>query len=355
MAKKKLNILPFVDIFDTALAKPDRREFKARNYIYASEIGMSFHDRYLSMTGIAPSNLPNSIAIRKFKLGSMIEDFFKIVLYEIGLLHAQEKRVMSNFDFGLKVSGRLDVLYGGNFNIVSIESVVSKLSFLSFIGVLSEAIHEFALQNSKVKYDICGLEIKSVSDLVFNRIESRGKPEPHHALQAYHYAYWEDMPFQIVYFDKNNGRIQSFWIHKEDQELYNLYVNDIMAMTKYYESGKCPSPDPLIKMDNGKFSSNWHVQYSKYLTHTYGFVSKQDYSDYVLPLVTRWNRVLIRMNDGKELTPDNIKAIHEMRKMGFEIEWTNETVDIPHEEVKNEPKKKESTEDKMNKLKGLMS
>ncbi len=83
---KGLNILPFVEIFDAALASDDAREFKPRDYIYASEIGQGMYDRYLSMKGVITSNPPNEIALRKFKLGNMIEDFFKLVLYEIGLL-----------------------------------------------------------------------------------------------------------------------------------------------------------------------------------------------------------------------------------------------------------------------------
>jgi len=127
------------------------------------------------------------------------------------------------------------------------------------------------------------------------------------------------------------------------------YVADIITMSDYYNTKTIPPIEPLVKF-NEKFSANWNVQYSKYLTHTYGFETKQAYSDYALPLTTRWNRVLIRMNEGKDLTPDNIKAIEEMRKMGFKIEWRNETLDIPHEEVA-EPKAKESAAEKLDELK----
>lgn len=346
---KPLNILPFVSMFDTALAMSEEREFKARNYMYASEIGMGMYDRYLSMMGTYPSNLPNEIAIRKFKIGNMIEDFFKLVLYEVGLLHAHEERVMSNFDFGCTVSGRLDILYGGKFNFQDIGDSLGRLRFLSFIGILSKAIKEFAERNKNVEYSITGLEIKSVSDYMYNKIDSRGTPEPHHALQSFHYAYWKQIPFLIVYFDKNNGRIKEFWIMPDDKELYSLYCSDIVKMSNYYNTRSIPPKEGLISFSNDRFSENWNVLYSKYLTAEYGFGSKEAYKNFVGPTIGRWNRVMGRIKGEKELTKDNISAIEEMRKAGFNIDLP-ETIDIQHEEVKP----KETSVDKLQNLKNIL-
>lgn len=350
---KELNILPFVDIFDAALASDNAREFKARDYIYASEVGMGFYDRYLSMKGVQPSNLPNEIALRKFKLGALIEDFFKLVLYEIGLLHSQEERVMSNFGFGCEVSGRLDVLYGGKWDIKELDLVMEKLYFLDFMGVLSKAIRKFAEDNKKANYDICGLEIKSTSDIMFNRIEARDYPEPHHGCQTFHYAFHKKIPFQLVYFDKNNARMKVFWILPSNTEWYQVYMTDIRQMSEYYLTNTVPPKEKLINFDGEKFSTNWRVEYSKYLTAEYGFNTKMEYKDYATPIVGRWNRVMARIKEGKVLTPDNLLAIGEMRKFGFEIklENTSETIDVEHEEIVD---KKASSTDKLNNLKNLL-
>lgn len=352
---KELNILPFVQIFDTALAREDSREFKARNYLYASEISMSFYDRYLSMKGVPPSNLPNEIAIRKFKLGNMIEDFFRIVLYQVGLLRSHEERVMSNFDFGLQVSGRLDVLYGGKFDFKAIDNFEKEYHFLSFIGVLSGAIREFAERNKNVVYDIAGIEIKSMSDIMFNRIDARGTAEVHHLLQTFHYAYWKQMPFLLIYFDKNNARVKEFWVMPDDKELYKMYCADILKMTEYYNTNTEPPKEKLLTFDGNRFGNNWAIQYSKYLTHSYGFGTKQQYLDYATPIVGRWNRVLARIKDGKELTKDNMVAIDEMRRAGYDI-GLPETIDVQHEDITEQTvHTKETSSDKLLKLKKILS
>lgn len=349
-----LNIIPFVDIFDTALALDKKRDFKARDYIYASEVGMGYFDRFLSMNGVRPSNDPNEIAVRKFKLGELIEDFFKLVLWEMGILKAQEKSIRSNFGFGCEVSGRMDVVYGGRWDIKDIESVFEELKFLKFIGLLSDTVKKFAEENKNVDYDICGIEIKSVSDFVYNRIDARKSPEIHHACQAFHYAYWEGIPFQLVYFDKNNGRMQSFWILPTDNKWYSVYMNDIKEMSNYYLNNIRPEKEKLLLFDGERFSTNWKVEYSKYLTAEYKFSTKDEYREYATPFVQRFNRVMARVRDGKKLTQDNILAINEMKKFGYEIELNTSLVteDIPHEEVPN-INTLPSTSDKLAKLKAL--
>jgi len=356
MAKKQqLQYLPFVDIFDSALAKEQTRVLEPRSYLWASEIGNSMFDTYLSMKGVPYSNVPNEIAIRKFKIGALIEDFFKIVLFEVGLLKKQEERVYSNFDFGLKVSGRLDVTYGGTFNINDINDILEKFNFLSFIGLLSDAIKEFAKNNPNNIYNDCGLEIKSCSEYIFNAIEQTNEPLPHHKLQAFHYAKWTGLPFQIVYFDKNNARMKSFWIYGDDEELLKIYTEDILKMTYYYENNIVPPKEDLMVL-NKRFSKNWQVEYSKYLTSHYGFQTKQEFRDAMTSKCGRWNRVLVRVEKNENLTDDNKKAIQEMRDSGYNIELlkTNEVVDV-EAEIVVESKAPKSKLEKLNNLNKFLS
>jgi len=353
--QKELQYLPFVEIFDSALAKEQTRILEPRDYIYASEISTSMYDRYLSMKGVPYSNAPNEIAIRKFKIGALIEDFFKIVLFEVGLLKKQEERVYSNFDFGLKVSGRLDVTYGGSFNINDINDILEKFNFLSFIGLLSDAIKEFAKLNPNNNYSDCGLEIKSCSEYIFNAIEQTNEPLHHHKLQAFHYAKWTGLPFQIVYFDKNNARMKSFWIYGDDAELLKIYKEDITKMTYYYENNIIPPKEDLIVF-NKRFSKNWQVEYSKYLTSHYGFQTKQEYRDLITSKSGRWNRVLVKIEKNEKITDDNKKAIQEMRDAGYNIEIlkTNEVVDV-EAEIVVESKTSISKMEKLNTLNKFLS
>ncbi len=351
MAKKQqLQYLSLVGILDTAFEQDTARPLVPRDYCYASEISLSMYDRYLSMKAVPYSNPPNAIALRKFKLGAMIEDFIKLVLFEIGILKRQEIQVDSNFGFGLEVHGRLDVTYGGKFKLNNIDDVLSKYSFLSFLPFLSKAVHNFAQLNPDNVYAECGCEIKSCSEHIFNAIELSNEPLPHHKLQAFHYAKWTKLPFLIVYFDKNNARMKEFWVHGNDKQLLKIYTEDIAKMTYYYENNIIPPKEDLMNL-NKRFSKNWKVEYSKYLTSHYGFATKQEFRDLMTSKCGRWNRVLIKVEKNETLTEDNKKAIQEMRDSGYNVELlkTNEVVDV-EAEVIVESKASESKLEKLNKF-----
>lgn len=346
---KDLNIIPFVDIFDQALAKDDSRAFKERNYMYASELGTSFYDRYLSMCGVIPSNEANEIARRKFKIGKLIEDYFKLVLYMVGLLRSQETRVISNFETEIQVSGRLDVVYGGKWEIQNIDNLLHQLSFLSFIGTISDAIKLYADKHRDAVYSLSGLEIKSCSSQIYDRLMLSNRATKQHELQAFHYAYTLKIPFQIVYFDKNGARMMSFWIFPDDRELLKEYIDDVKMMSYYYVNMITPPKEKLIVInENGKFKENWQIQYSKYLSSEYGFEDKEDFVNKIKPIADRWNRVIERIESGKPMTEDNLKAIDEMNEAGFDIKKPITYEDVHHEVVNNEePQKKLSSDQKL--------
>ena len=65
-----------------------------------------------------------------------------------------------------------------------------------------------------------------------------------------------------------------------------------------------------------KFSKNWKVEYSGYLSK-YGFESPGEYRDSVDKKISRWNRVIKRMNEGLKMTDDNKKALDEINKHNF--------------------------------------
>ena len=317
MGKNKIRI-PFVDIFDKALESSDDRPVKKRDYIYASELGQGYYDRYHSMMGREYTNPPNKIAYRKFKLGNMIEDFFKLVLYKSGLLIGEEERVINDTTL-LHVSGRLDVRFGGKFNFNDLD--LSEFKFLSFFNLLQTAIKDYAEKFPKLEIDECLIEIKSCADHTFNRIIEAGEAQEHHRLQGFHYAHTKQLPLQIVYFDKNNGRIVTYWVDPNDAYLLRLYNDDIEKMHYYISEGVVPQKEMPILFDGKKLSLNWKVQYSKYLSD-YGFEQKEDFKGHYEKDINAYNRVLKRFWDGAKMTDDNKKKLRAM---------VNEGVDLPKE------------------------
>jgi hypothetical protein len=69
-------------------------------------------------------------------------------------------------------------------------------------------------------------------------------------------------------------------------------------------------------VDWGRFTRNWGVEYSNYLTMLYGFETQLEFEEAVNPTVARWNSVLRRMKTHRKrnewlaenhLTEDDIK------------------------------------------------
>jgi hypothetical protein len=69
--------------------------------------------------------------------------------------------------------------------------------------------------------------------------------------------------------------------------------------------------------DLKKFARNWGVEYSSYLTMLYGFQTQLAFEEFIMPKVTRWNRVLGRIKNNDKMTPKNLDVIKEMEAEGF--------------------------------------
>ena len=100
-----------------------------------------------------------------------------------------------------------------------------------------------------------------------------------------------------------------------NERLEKLYREDIEKISKYMESGDTPDKEKLIEFDEsvGKFSTNWEISYSPYLTHLYQFKDQAEYENLYKPKVDRWNRVLVRIAQEKKMTKKNEDVISEMK------------------------------------------
>ena len=64
----------------------------------------------------------------------------------------------------------------------------------------------------------------------------------------------------------------------------------------------------------------------------YGFTDAADYDEKIGPKVERWNRVLGRIKEGKEMTANNEEALAEMKEMGWDIEFIKSKLTIKNNE-----------------------
>ena len=75
-----------------------------------------------------------------------------------------------------------------------------------------------------------------------------------------------------------------------------------------------------------KFSANWKVGYSQYLTMLYGLKNQKEFDDKYKKKVESWNRVLGRIAEDKDMTKKNLGFLDEMKAEGFDVDLISEVV-----------------------------
>src|SRR3954469_6411316 len=103
----------FSHVWNDSLLNFAERPMKPRDYIYASELGGPYIDRYLKMLGTKPTNPPNNRSLRKFQAGNIWEAVIGFVLVRAGILRKRQVRSEVELPGCLRVSGRIDYIAGG--------------------------------------------------------------------------------------------------------------------------------------------------------------------------------------------------------------------------------------------------
>lgn len=314
------------DIWNEAAQKEDK-PLKKRNYVYASEIGGAFYDRFLKMAGVPYTNPPTQRSRRKFLAGNIWEHTVKQLLIASGVYKHDEIKVdaVPYYDC-LAVHGRLDFIAGGYIDADIAFKHLADLNLPDFLFDVGKKIIE-ALEGQDLEKKI--IELKSVSTFAMDKVDKMNAPIRQHTLQGTHYEKNAHIPADILYICKDDCRMAQFSIKMEESE--PLYREDLLQMTEFIRKNKKPPLEPLVKFDDmlGKFIRNLGVEYSPYLSH-YSFNTPDDYHAAV-KFIEPWNRVLNRMvmaelgkttPSGKPitLTPANKEIIADIKKAGHDVE-----------------------------------
>lgn len=315
----------FYDIWNESLqeGKPNK-PLEIRNKIWASEMGGAYIDRFLKMTAIPMTNPPNPRSLRKFEAGNIWECIVGYVLKRAGILQSRQDWIQYKYEGLLPVSGKLDYIAGGNPDYdKAIFTINKEFDWLpEFIGRATKNIVLRLKERFPNGLEDIILEIKSCSSFMFEKYESKNSADPKHRLQAFHYLKCKNMPeAHIVYISKDDARIVEIEI-ANPSSVEEEYKKDINNISNYILNNQRPPLENFIIFDKdfGTFSANFKVGYSNYLTMLYGFENQMAFDNQYKPIVERWNRVLNRVIDGKELTNNNKEAISEMEKLGFNFE-----------------------------------
>ena len=168
-------------------------------------------------------------------------------------------------------------------------------------------------------------EAKSVSSFMMEKVQKTGAM-PHHILQNYHYVKGNDLGLQygkLEYLCKDDCIMEEKDLY-DSKEVYGYYRQDIKQMTEYYNEGfdkrnpikLMPPKEPLVLFEEGvwRFTKNFKVEYSPYLTMLYGYETPEAFRMAWQYKVTSWNRVFKRYVRGDNITDSNKKAREEAVK-----------------------------------------
>ncbi len=334
-------ILFLSEIWNESVNTTDRPLVK-RDYAWASELGKSLIDRYLTMTAEQPTNPPNARARRKFFAGNVWEMIIGIVLNTMGIVKGGQDEVWCK-DTPIPVKGKLDYLIGGkpDYN-KAIDMIISYPFPHEIQSRLLKVVDLFREKYGDKEFDVLVHEVKSCSSFVIDKIMNGGDI-PGHDLQIYHYLRGLKLPIgHIDYVSKDDALMATRVINNPNKEIEGKYFGDLTTLRSYLDSGQRPPQEPLILFE-GKFTKNFNIEYSNYLTLVYGFQSPEHYRNEVSGKISSWNRVLKRIQDiengvttktGKAitLTDKNKEAVDEMSKYGLNPYELSKTAQIESEE-----------------------
>lgn len=321
-----MNDITLASIWNTTLERPEK-PIEPRNRLWASELGGSMIDRFHKLKGTPYTNPPNSRSMRKFTAGNVWEWIIKTVLIRAGIPFQTQERVQLDYEGLLPVSGKIDFLIGGAINYEEALKKVEAEDMPDFIKNPAKAIIErfSTLYPNGIPEKV--LEIKSVGSFMFESILANDNPLKHHLLQASIYRITKQLPTDIVYVCRDDCRLAQYNIDDIAPTIEKEIKKDLEEITKYYKDDIEPPKEELILWEDGKFKTNWKIQYSPYLSkfYTYNVDGKDkvietpdEYFEAFSPKISSWNRVITRIKNGDKMTPSNLEYIEEIKQFGFE-------------------------------------
>jgi hypothetical protein len=283
----------FAQIWNQALDVEQDRIYEPRDYLWASELGGSYYDRYWKMKGRKPTTAPNLRSRRKFEGGNLTEWIVQQILKRAGILKSSQEYITYNGE--LKVTGRADFVAGGQ--IYFAPHTLNE--FPETFQVMAETV----IKTLRAKYPDglreMNLEIKSCSGMMFERYMKA--PSPLHGLQAFHYAYNTKRPTMLVYVSRDDFRLVEWLILPGSRKWLKPYLYDIEHMKEILALEEANVPkEPLLVIEDDHFTKNWKVEYSNYLTD-YGYKHSYQFAKVASKAARRLNNIVKKIKADKPI------------------------------------------------------
>lgn len=285
-------------IWNGALQANREREYTPRDHIWASELGGSYYDRYWRMKGRKPNSPPNLRSRRKFEGGNLAEWIILQIMLRARILKSSQKRI-EFADGALKVTGKADFTAGGVIRQVPAKRLQDLPESFSLVAevVIAELREKFP---EGLKY--VNVEIKSCAGTMFEKYQKA--PNPHHALQAFHYAYNTKRPTLLVYVSRDDFRITEWIIRPGSKKWKAMYFADIERMAEVLAMEpaqvKRELKEPKLIWTGKKFEKNWKIEYSNY-RNDYGYSTAEKYAKPAQSAALRLTNIVKKIKEGKPI------------------------------------------------------
>jgi hypothetical protein len=317
---------------DSLLVGHSKREPKARERLWATELGKSYIDLFLTLKGEPPSNGFSETTLRKFDAGIIWEKVIETILKKTGVMIENQGWVEYKIKGCLPVVGKLDFLIGGKTDKEKAKAEIEKIKDLLPENVYKASFKIIESLPEELKTIV--LEIKSISSFMFDKYMTSGQANDNHRLQILHYLLSKNLDEgHIVYISKDDARLLEVGVFNPSfvNQEYEKFVKEFSAF--YFNKEQPPKEKEVVFNEEwGKFEVNWKVLYSQYLTKVYGYKDQEEVRKLFSPLVESWNRVLGRMKNKKEMTKNNLEKIKEMKDWGFNPDEIIEKIKVSQQE-----------------------
>ena len=318
--------------------KPESRPRKARNRIYASELGYPMLDRYHKMLATPTNTDFSSRTFHKFFLGDLVEYGYIRIWERAGITVETQKggeKLIVQVDGALPVSGKYDAILSavGDWDRYLWEIENNPLpEHENFIDRYAKAILLYCKAEYPDGFKREIFEMKTINSQVFRaRMKSGTIKESYfyHHLQCYTYmkALGSDRG-NILYISKDDGLFHIEKVEKSP-ELDALWLKDVMTITDHINNRKEPEPEPLYKMIGKRYQVNWGAVGSNYL-HLFSDKDKDELQYETKKIVNNLNAKIRR--EEKALAKEQLDPKQEVKKI-------NEKIEKEIKALKNEGKK----------------
>lgn len=280
---------------------------RARDYISPSDLGKAYIDRYYKMIGEIPTNHYTDRILRVFDAGREFENIVVRTMAMAGLLLSRGSRKKKNYvtlpkrnatDF--ECWGYYDLIIGGTPDWENAKKQIEIYCKVVQLDIDDDFTARTSLKIITDLQKIYGnkaiepilIDVKSVNSMAFWGHNNRDKQNnfigyPHHKLQLIPYLLGTGSekitPMtrgMLFYVSKDDLCLQEVGV-TTSEDLVEAVYKDISTMTDFVLSKTIPPKEKEIIYDekSKKFSLNWEVGRSRYLTKIYGYKNQEEFED----------------------------------------------------------------------------